>query len=106
LNVPIYEYRCAVCGHQLEALQKMSDEPLSDCPACHAPELKKQISAVGFRLSGTGWYETDFKTKDQRNISGDKQPTTNSTTEAPKASTSASQPSGAASQVSAGSDST
>jgi len=79
--VPIYEYRCAVCGHQLEALQKMSDEPLSDCPACHAPELKKQISAVSFRLSGSGWYETDFKTKDQRNISGDKQPT-NSTTEA------------------------
>ena len=79
--MPIYEYRCAVCGHQLEALQKMSDEPLSDCPACHAPELKKQISAVSFRLSGSGWYETDFKTKDQRNISGDKQPT-NSTTEA------------------------
>jgi len=103
--VPIYEYRCAVCGHQLEALQKMSDEPLSDCPACHAPELKKQISAVSFRLSGSGWYETDFKTKDQRNISGDKQPT-NSTTEAAAASTSASESSGTASQVSTNSDST
>jgi len=106
--VPIYEYRCAVCGHQLEALQKMSDEPLSDCPACHAPELKKQISAVSFRLSGSGWYETDFKTKDQRNISGDKEPTT-STTEAATASTastSASQSSGTASQVSTNSDST
>jgi putative FmdB family regulatory protein len=111
LIVPIYEYRCAVCGHQLEALQKMSDEPLSDCPACHAPELKKQISAVSFRLSGSGWYETDFKTKDQRNISGDKQPT-NSTTEAATSSTSstsltsASQSSGTASQVSTNSDST
>tara|TARA_B110001469_G_scaffold53422_1_gene51576 strand:+ start:569 stop:898 length:330 start_codon:yes stop_codon:yes gene_type:complete len=109
--VPIYEYRCAVCGHQLEALQKMSDEPLSDCPACHAPELKKQISAVSFRLSGSGWYETDFKTKDQRNISGDKQPT-NSTTEAATASsastaaTAASESSGTASQVSTNSDST
>ena len=106
--MPIYEYRCAVCGHQLEALQKMSDEPLSDCPACHAPELKKQISAVSFRLSGSGWYETDFKTKDQRNISGDKQPT-NSTTEAATASTAstaASESSGTASQVSTNSDST
>ena len=106
--MPIYEYRCAVCGHQLEALQKMSDEPLSDCPACHAPELKKQISAVSFRLSGSGWYETDFKTKDQRNISGDQQPT-NSTTEAATASTAAtaaSESSGTASQVSTNSDST
>ena len=66
--MPIYEYRCAVCGHQLEALQKMSDEPLSDCPACHAPELKKQISAVGFRLSGSGWYETDFKKGKMKNV--------------------------------------
>jgi putative FmdB family regulatory protein len=109
--VPIYEYRCAVCGHQLEALQKMSDEPLSDCPACHAPELKKQISAVSFRLSGSGWYETDFKTKDQRNISGDKQPT-NSTTEAATAATAstaataASESSGTASHISTNSDST
>ena len=116
--MPIYEYRCAICGHQLEALQKMSDEPLSDCPECHAPELKKQISAVSFRLSGSGWYETDFKTKDQRNISGDKEPTTDSVTEATTASTSttsttsttsatsASQSSGTASQVSTNSDST
>ena len=107
--MPIYEYRCAVCAHQLEALQKMSEEPLSDCPACHAPELKKQISAVSFRLSGSGWYETDFKTKDQRNISGDKEPTTDSVTEATTASTSstsASQSSGTASQVSTNSDST
>tara|TARA_B100001029_G_C14813471_1_gene313645 strand:+ start:156 stop:431 length:276 start_codon:yes stop_codon:yes gene_type:complete len=58
----------------MEALQKLSDPPLSVCPACGASELKKQISAVGFRLSGTGWYETDFKTKDKRNISGEREP--------------------------------
>ncbi|MDE0841632.1 MAG: zinc ribbon domain-containing protein [Porticoccaceae bacterium] len=71
--MPIYEYRCAACGHQLEALQKMSDDPLCQCPSCSGDELKKQISAVGFRLSGSGWYETDFKSKGQRNISGEKE---------------------------------
>jgi len=59
--MPIYEYRCNACGHELEALQKMSDDPLKDCPACEKAELKKQISAAGFRLKGNGWYETDFK---------------------------------------------
>ena len=59
--MPIYEYSCASCGHELEAIQKMSDAPLVDCPACGKPELKKKISAAGFRLKGTGWYETDFK---------------------------------------------
>ena len=67
--MPIYEYVCADCGHALEALQKMSDAPLSDCPACERPGLKKQISAPGFRLSGSGWYETDFKSDKQRNLS-------------------------------------
>ena len=59
--MPIYEYRCEKCGHELEAMQKMADAPLSDCPECHEPALKKLISAAGFRLSGGGWYETDFK---------------------------------------------
>ena len=59
--MPIYEYRCNACQHELEALQKMSDEPLVNCPACQQPELNKLISAAGFRLSGGGWYETDFK---------------------------------------------
>jgi putative FmdB family regulatory protein len=59
--MPIYEYRCDACGHELEAMQKMSDAPLSDCPACGQPALKKLISAAGFRLKGGGWYETDFK---------------------------------------------
>lgn len=67
--MPIYEYRCESCGHDLEAFQKMSDLPLIDCPACKEPALKKRISAVGFRLKGSGWYETDFKTGDKkRNI--------------------------------------
>ncbi len=59
--MPIYEYRCDACGHELEALQKMSDVPLSECPACHKSQLNKLISAAGFRLKGGGWYETDFK---------------------------------------------
>jgi putative FmdB family regulatory protein len=59
--MPIYEYRCASCGHQLEAIQKMSDEPLKDCPACGKADLKKLISAGGFQLKGKGWYATDFK---------------------------------------------
>ena len=59
--MPIYEYTCASCGHELEAMQKMSDAPLVDCPECGKPTLKKHISAAGFRLTGTGWYETDFK---------------------------------------------
>ena len=67
--MPIYEYECTECGHELEALQKMSDAPLSDCPACELAGLKKRISAPGFRLSGSGWYETDFKSDKQRNLS-------------------------------------
>lgn len=68
--MPIYEYQCADCGHQLEALQKLSDAPLQQCPSCGLPELKKQISAAGFRLSGKGWYETDFKTGAKKNLAG------------------------------------
>ncbi|PKM45901.1 MAG: transcriptional regulator [Gammaproteobacteria bacterium HGW-Gammaproteobacteria-1] len=66
--MPIYEYACKACGHQLEAMQKMSDAPLSDCPACGKPELAKQISAAGFRLKGGGWYETDFKSGSKKNV--------------------------------------
>ena len=70
--MPIYEYRCKSCGHELDKLQKMSDPPLIDCPACGKPTLKKLISASGFRLSGSGWYETDFKQGSKRNIVDDK----------------------------------
>lgn len=59
--MPIYEYICQACGHELEALQKLSDAALTDCPKCGKSELKKQVSAAGFRLKGGGWYETDFK---------------------------------------------
>lgn len=68
--MPIYEYRCQACGAELEKLQKISDDPLVDCPECGQPELKKKISAAGFRLSGTGWYETDFKTGKKKNLTG------------------------------------
>ncbi len=59
--MPIYEYKCKSCGHKFDKIQKISDDPLTDCPDCGAPELVKLISAAGFRLKGTGWYETDFK---------------------------------------------
>src|SRR5256714_1365868 len=59
--MPIYEYRCAVCGHQDEHLQKVSEAPLTACPACGKRKYQKQLSAAGFHLKGTGWYATDFK---------------------------------------------
>ena len=68
--MPIYEYQCGACGHQLEKLQKLSDAPLTDCPACEKAELTKLLSAPGFRLKGGGWYETDFKTGNKKNIAG------------------------------------
>jgi len=66
--MPIYEYRCEACGHELEAMHKMSDAPLTDCPECGKPALKKMISAAGFRLKGGGWYETDFKSGGKKNV--------------------------------------
>ena len=69
--MPIYEYQCESCGHALEALQRLSDDPLVDCPACNRPALKKQISAAGFRLKGGGWYETDFKSGNKKNLAGE-----------------------------------
>ncbi len=68
--MPIYEYQCQSCGHELEKIQRMSDDPLSDCPSCERPELKRLVSAAGFRLKGGGWYETDFKQGNQRNLAG------------------------------------
>ena len=59
--MPIYEYRCDACGHELDALQKLADDPLRACPDCAAPALRRLISAPSFRLKGDGWYETDFK---------------------------------------------
>ena len=61
--MPIYEYRCDNCGHELEAFQKLSENPLQTCPECGEDKLIKKVSAAGFRLKGSGWYETDFKSK-------------------------------------------
>jgi len=66
--MPIYEYRCSACGHELEKIQRMSDEPLTDCPECEQPALQRLVSAAGFRLKGGGWYETDFKKDGKRNL--------------------------------------
>lgn len=68
--MPIYEYQCTACGHQLEAIQRFSDAPLVDCPVCQAAGLKKLLSVPGFRLKGGGWYETDFKTGAKKNLAG------------------------------------
>lgn len=59
--MPIYAYRCRDCGHAVEVLQKISDAPLAECPACRRPSLVKQVTAAGFQLKGSGWYATDFK---------------------------------------------
>lgn len=69
--MPIYEYVCQSCGEEVEKLQRLSDEPLTECPVCGKPELKRKISAAGFRLAGGGWYETDFKSDGRRNIASD-----------------------------------
>ena len=70
--MPLYGYICKNCEHTLDALQKMSDDPLVDCPECGEAALKRQLSAPRFRLKGQGWYETDFKKDNQRNLHGDK----------------------------------
>ena len=69
--MPIYEYQCQSCGHEYEALQKVGAEPIVICPACTKPELMKKISAAGFRLKGSGWYETDFKSGTKKNVAGE-----------------------------------
>ncbi|MDN3517162.1 zinc ribbon domain-containing protein [Aquisalimonas lutea] len=69
--MPIYEYFCDSCGHEQEAIQKLSDAPLTDCESCGEAKLRRKISAAAFRLKGGGWYETDFKSGNRRNIIGD-----------------------------------
>lgn len=77
--MPIYEYACKACGHRLEKLQRLSAAPLRDCPACHKAELNRLVSAAGFRLAGSGWYETDFKTGNKQNLAGDSASSSTST---------------------------
>ncbi|MDN5865225.1 MAG: zinc ribbon domain-containing protein [Gammaproteobacteria bacterium] len=68
--MPIYEYRCTDCGHRFERWQKMSDPDPDQCPECEKRHVERLISAVGFRLKGGGWYETDFKKAHRHNIAG------------------------------------
>ena len=85
--MPIYEYKCSHCGHQLEAIQKISDDPLLLCPNCDKNGLKKQVTAPSFGLKGSGWYETDFKTGKKKNLSDDssKKESVNTVTDSKKA---------------------
>ncbi|NIW86595.1 MAG: zinc ribbon domain-containing protein [Gammaproteobacteria bacterium] len=76
--MPIYEYECGECGHRLEALQKISELPLKDCPECQQPALEKLISPAAFHLKGTGWYATDFRDKGKGK---DKKPETDAKSE-------------------------
>ncbi len=69
--MPIYEYQCETCQHTVDALQKVDDRPLVDCPRCGEPALRRLLSAPRFRLKGTGWYETDFKQQNRRNLASD-----------------------------------
>ena len=71
--MPIYEYKCQNCGHFFEVLQRISEEPLSDCPKCKKDALKKLVSAPNFRLKGEGWYETDFKKDRRKNLAENKE---------------------------------
>lgn len=61
--MPIYEYECPSCGHRMEAIQQLGAPALSNCPACGRTDLRRLVSAAGFRLKGSGWYATDFKDK-------------------------------------------
>ena len=69
--MPFYEYQCAKCGQEEEVLQKISDKPLKKCPECGKLSMKKMVSASAFRLKGDGWYETDFKSGNKKNVAGD-----------------------------------
>ncbi|HLB41422.1 MAG TPA: zinc ribbon domain-containing protein [Gammaproteobacteria bacterium] len=85
--MPIYEYQCQSCGHQLEEFQKISDAALTECPQCHQSALNKLVSAAGFQLKGSGWYMTDYRNKDkvkQTEESADSQGGTTSSTSSDK----------------------
>jgi putative FmdB family regulatory protein len=90
--MPIYEYQCQKCGHELEVMQRMSDPLLKDCPACGEASLKKLVSAAAFQLKGTGWYVTDFKDKGKK--PADKQAASETTggTDSAKSETKAEKP--------------
>jgi putative FmdB family regulatory protein len=68
--MPIYAYRCASCGFEQDVLQKVSEDPLTDCPSCGKPTLAKQVTAAGFQLKGSGWYVTDFRDSGKKPAEG------------------------------------
>ncbi len=76
--MPFYEYQCTKCGQEEEVLQKISDKPLKKCPACGKSTMQKKVSAAAFRLKGGGWYETDFKSGNKKNIAAEAKPEKNS----------------------------
>jgi len=77
--MPIYEYKCSNCSHEFEKIQKISEEPIKECPKCNKKSVSKLISAPSFRLKGSGWYETDFKTGNKKNILNKEKDTKDST---------------------------
>lgn len=86
--MPIYEYVCGACGETSEILQKLSDPDERKCPVCGKLKLRRQVSAAGFRLKGAGWYETDFKSDNKKNLAGDgegSKPAADEKPESPKA---------------------
>ncbi len=95
--MPIYEYQCNACGHVFDVLQKMSEDPLTYCPECGKPELRKLLSAPNFRLKGGGWYETDFKDKNKRNLAGGADATTSTSSSGSSGSSGSSDSSGSSS---------
>lgn len=95
--MPIYEFECASCGHRFDRLQKLSDDDPTICPSCGAPQLKRRVSAPSFRLAGSGWYETDFKSDSdkKRNLADSKSEgggTPSAKAESPEKSASAAAP--------------
>jgi putative FmdB family regulatory protein len=82
--MPFYEYQCKACGHSLEAMQKVSDSPLKKCPDCGKPQLQRLMSAPVFRLKGGGWYETDFKSDQDKKRNLADRPEADAATDLPK----------------------
>ncbi|KTD63137.1 Zinc ribbon domain protein [Legionella santicrucis] len=68
--MPIYEYQCTSCHHHFDLMQKISDDPIKQCPVCYKDTVVKLVSAAGFQLKGTGWYATDFKNKTSKSVEG------------------------------------
>ncbi|HEY0857803.1 MAG TPA: FmdB family zinc ribbon protein [Albitalea sp.] len=104
--MPIYAYRCESCGHAKDVLQKVSDPLLTTCPACHAATFKKQLTAAGFQLKGSGWYVTDFRGGNNGAAKPDAAPDAGKAGDAKPGATPAAAPAAAVPAAAAASDST